>query len=71
MLEGLELPKRTFSCKVREIAAQLDKKDSEIFLAAVNNPEWPVVTLVDTLRARGIDISPTPVTKHRRKACSC
>ncbi len=71
MLENLVLPKKAYPCKVRELAEAMTEKDRAVFLAAVVDPAWPIITLSEELRARGVDISPTPLTKHRRKACSC
>lgn len=71
MLEGLQPPKKVYPCKVRQLAAEMSKEDSKIFLDAVKDNNWPVVTLVEALRGRGVDVSPTPITNHRKGLCSC
>lgn len=71
MLEDLQPPVRVFPCKVRELAKGMTKEDSKIFLAACEDKNWPIITLVEALRARGVEISPSPVTNHRKKVCSC
>lgn len=71
MLEGLEQPKRIRPCRVRDLANDMSKEDSKIFLTAVSDDNWPIVTLVEALRNRGVDISASPITKHRKGMCSC
>jgi hypothetical protein len=71
MLEGMTPPKKAYSCKVRNLAAEMSKEDAIIFIKAVNDPNWPIMTLVSALRARGVDISPSPITNHRKRMCSC
>ncbi len=71
MLENLQPPKKVFPCKVRDLAATMSKEDAKIFLAAVVDPNWPIITLVEALRSRGVDISPSPITNHRKGVCSC
>lgn len=71
MLEGLQLPEKVYPCKIRALANNMSKEDSKIFLEAVADNNWPVVTLVEALRNRGVDISASPITKHRKGMCSC
>lgn len=71
LLENFEPPKKVYPCKVRELAQTMTKEDAKVFTDAVMDTNWPVVTLVEALRKRGVDISPTPVTKHRKGSCSC
>lgn len=71
MLEDLQPPKKIYPCKIRDLAATMTKEDSAIFIKAVNDPNWPIVTLVEALRNRGVDISASPITKHRKGMCSC
>lgn len=71
MLEDLKPPKRTYSCKVSTIAAELEEKDSKIFLDAVLNPEWHFKSLSNALADKGITIVDTAIAKHRRKQCAC
>jgi hypothetical protein len=49
----------------------MSKEDSAIFLKAVADSNWPVVTLAEELKNRGVEVSPTPITKHRKGVCSC
>lgn len=71
LLSNLEniAPKRT--CRVHIINQTLEPADSEIFLAAVMNPQFPVKRLEKELRARGVEISDTSIDRHRTKVCSC
>ena len=72
MLEGLEPPKRNYTCRIKVLSDQLDKKDSTIFLEAVNSPDkWPAKTLQNALKERGIILADTVITKHRQQLCRC
>lgn len=71
MLEGLKPPSQKRSCKVAVILETLDKKDQDILNNAVFSPEWPIKSLSRALNERGIQLSDTPLTNHRAKACAC
>lgn len=72
MLEDLTPPKKTFPCKVRDVASDLETKDSVIFMQAVDNvAEWSNNGLASALNKRGVYISEKSIRKHRRKECSC
>ena len=72
MLEGLEPPKRNFTCRIKVLSDQLDKKDSDILLDAVNSPDkWPAKTLQNALKERGIILADTVIAKHRQQHCRC
>ena len=72
MLEGLEKPQnKLFSCKVQEIAEELEAKDKGIFLTACDNPDWGAKTLSRELKIRGVVISDTTILRHRRRDCNC
>jgi hypothetical protein len=71
MLEDLELPKKVWPCRIRTVKADLNDKDSEILDKIVMNPEWPLRTLSNQLKKRGIDISDNSIKNHREKRCSC
>lgn len=71
MLEDLKPPGRHFTCKVQTVAEELDAKDSEILIEAVNSDKWSFKTLSNELAKRGIVIVDTTIAKHRRKQCSC
>lgn len=71
MLEDLQLPKRSVSCRVRTVSAELSEKDQVIFEQAVMSPEWPYKTLSNELYKRGTKISDAAIKHHREKRCSC
>ena len=73
MLEGLTPPpKFNGNCKVATIAKELEEKDKEIFMTAVQDSQaWGVKTLVRALADRGISISDSPIYNHRGKTCAC
>jgi transposase len=71
MLEGLEPPKKLAPCKVRELLETLEPKDQEILKTALIDPAWGHLTLANSLKERGVDISESPVRKHRLGRCSC
>jgi hypothetical protein len=56
---------------VRDTAAQLDPKDAEILLAAVEGDKWKIYALAAELRKRNLPISTGTLGTHRNKACSC
>lgn len=72
MLEGLKPPSSLRSCKVGNIAATLTDKDRDILLTAIADRDtWPIKSLSKALRERGIELSDSPLTNHRAKACAC
>lgn len=72
LLDGLEVPKTHYSCRVVTVADTLAKDDRTIFLDAVNDLEkWPSKTLARVLSDRGVKISPDALVRHRGKQCSC
>ena len=50
---------------------KLDKKDQEILIAALENPDWLTKTLARELSSRGLLITDHPISRHRKKECSC
>ena len=66
-----EQPQRQYSCKVRSMAASLEKADADILLAAVQNEKWTINALVNELAKRGLPITKDPIKRHREKQCSC
>jgi len=71
MLEDL-VPKPSSSCKVRNMADELEEKDRKIFIEAINNTEaWLSKTLAKELTKRGLKIVGETIAKHRRGECSC
>lgn len=72
MLEGLEPQKQNFTCKVNTISQGLEKKDLEIFLAAINDSrKWSAKGLQRALKERGIVLADTVISRHRQKLCRC
>jgi hypothetical protein len=72
MLEDLQPPKRVFNCKVRTTLNELSDSDKKILEAAIGDVQsWPANTLSNELRARGIILVDTTITKHRQGICSC
>jgi hypothetical protein len=71
MLENLKPPTRAFSCAVRSLLSKLEKKDQEIFRAALASKEWAALTLAKELTSRGLLISDGAINRHRKEICSC
>jgi hypothetical protein len=73
MLEGLQPPKRNFSCKVNTLKDELEDKDYKILLSAIDSDKavWPAKTLSNELSKRGVHLVDTTITKHRLKQCWC
>lgn len=73
MLEDLTPPSKLFgSCKVATIGATLSEQDREILFKAIADVDnWPVKSLARELRQRGLQLSDTPITNHRKRACAC
>jgi hypothetical protein len=71
MLEDLNIPTRSYPCKVTRIAEELEEKDREILLAAVDNPDWGFKTLEKALFKKGIVLIDTTIAAHRRRSCGC
>lgn len=71
MLEDLKPPKRKYNCKVASIQVDLNETDAQIFINAVNDPNWGFKTLQNSLADRGITLVDTAIAKHRRKQCAC
>lgn len=72
LLDALEPPKKERSCKIRSVKAELDKKDQEILDRALADVElWPAKTLSNQLQNRGLIITDTTITRHRKGLCSC
>jgi hypothetical protein len=72
MLDGLEPPKRVFSCRVRSVLETLDDKDKKIFEVAIQSFDlWPARTLSNALKQRGLVLSDGAIAQHRKGSCSC
>jgi hypothetical protein len=71
MLEDLQPKVRKPSCAVRKLIDKLEKKDQEILIAALANPDWASINLARELKSRGLLISEHPIYRHRKGECSC
>jgi hypothetical protein len=71
MLEDLKPSKQQKPCAIRTLLSKLEKKDQEILIAALANPDWASVALSRELKARGLSVSEHPIYRHRKGECSC
>jgi hypothetical protein len=71
MLEDLTPKKQVRPCAVKTLLTKLEKKDQEILISALANPDWQNKSLARELSARGLPISDHPISRHRKKECSC
>ena len=72
LLDGLEPYVKARPCRIRSLLTELEKKDAEILLTALNSPDlWPAKTLSNALKIRGLLISDNAISQHRKGACSC
>jgi hypothetical protein len=71
MLEGLTPTPRKTNCKVKTVLDGLEQKDRQILLDALQDPSWPTLTLANSLSERGVEISESPIRRHRLGRCSC
>lgn len=72
MLEGLTPPAKDYSCRVRTVKNELDKKDQDILDSCLADLDgWPAKTLSNALSARGLSISDATISRHRKGLCSC
>ena len=71
MLDDLELPTKPAACKVRTVHETLTEPNKTIFIQAVESPEWPMTTLANELKKRGINVSDNTIRRHRKRTCSC
>jgi hypothetical protein len=65
MLEGMTPPQRYRPNRVDAILAQLDAKDQEILLKALNDRAWSAAALAKALTERGLTISDTVIQRYR------
>ena len=73
MLEGLEPPKnRAVFCKVSDVMNELEESDVKIMQEALDDTErWKHKTLSNALRAKGVSLADTTISKHRLRVCAC
>lgn len=73
MLEGLEPPQnRAVFCKVNDVMNELEESDVKILQEALDDTErWKHKTLSNALRAKGVSLADTTISKHRLRVCAC
>lgn len=71
MLEDMTPPQRIYPCAIRTACDGLSETDRKILLDAVSNTSWPVLTLRNELKSRGVNVTERGIYNHRRKICSC
>ena len=73
MLEGLEPPKnKAVFCKVNDVMNELEEADVQILQAALADTDrWKHKTLSNALRAKGVSLADTSISKHRLRVCAC
>jgi hypothetical protein len=73
MLEGLTPPEsKSVYCKVKETLTSLDESDRKILEDALADTErWKHKTLSNALRAKGLSLADTTISKHRLRVCAC
>lgn len=71
LLAGMTPPKKERVCHVALKAKELSKEDAAILLAAAKDPAWSIAGLVTALNGRGVNLSRTPIERHRRGNCGC
>lgn len=72
LLDGLEPYKPQRPCRVRTVLGELDDKDAATLTTALLSLElWPARTLSVALKQRGVLLSDSAITAHRRGSCSC
>lgn len=64
-------PAKVWTCRVRTIFNELEDKDKKIFIEAIDNPQWKAETLSKSLSQKGLSITGSGITRHRRGQCSC
>jgi len=72
MLENLEPIQPVRNCKMRSIIDSLETEDADILkVALADRNKWRDYPLTKALEARGIQVSPNVLSKHRNNSCSC
>ena len=73
MLEGLTPPEnKSVFCKVAQVIEELDEADVHILIAALADTDrWKHKTLSNALRAKGLSLADTTISKHRNQVCAC
>lgn len=63
--------KRRRWCGLADWAATLDTDDKAAVYVAVDDAEWSVEALTQTLNGNGFRGGRNVIANHRRKACAC
>lgn len=72
ILDDLQPPNRTHTCKVRTLLAELDKSDAKVLADALGDEKtWTVNGLNKALASRGIGLSCDAISRHRKGVCNC
>jgi hypothetical protein len=72
MLEGLAPKSREHLCALmRNAAEQLDSKDTQILMDAIEDKRFSNNGLAEALIERGFKVTETQVRRHRIKKCAC
>ena len=58
-------------CSVTVALTQLDADDRKALTAAFANPAYQHTQIAGALKAIGMDVSPTAISRHRRNECMC
>jgi hypothetical protein len=72
MLENLQPPEASRSCRIGSILADLDEPDQVILNDALaDQVRWSSHALMIALKERGVQVSIHPIINHRRGICKC
>lgn len=72
MLEDLQPPESSRSCRVGAILGSLDETDKVVLTDALaDQARWSSHALMVALKQRGIQVSIHPIINHRRGICKC
>jgi hypothetical protein len=63
--------RRTHGCALSMIAFEMTPEDRQDLSLALANPKYTSKSIQMVLTKRGYSISPTSVSRHRRKECCC
>lgn len=72
LLENFEPPARKFPCKIATELSKLQAADKAVLVEALaDEKKWPAKTLSNALKARGIQLVDSTISRHRQGHCSC
>ena len=72
MLENLQPPEQSRSCRIGLILSELDEADRTILIDALaDQARWSSHALMVALKERGVQVSIHPIINHRRGICKC